>query len=459
MEDSSVIKSQKRATICVRIPLVAARGIVEDLQSKIAATWLQTKIAIWEPRADSRGVQTVPWHRAPSVPIPNHKFANSRALYGWQLQHNRKESKSLVYAQIAKKACRQQGYRVVTKVSMTRVEPFGNVAESKYYSIMADEAASQDKIEDLDIENMKVAELKKKLKDIGLPITGNKSELVERLQGSILAAKNNAATNPGELESSSSELDSSLLNESSKLNSSSAEPEDKDGAKTGDDELPVSSPEKSKEAPVTKSAFIPLKKRVVAQTSAGSSEKPKEKKIILNRNHIPTPKFIPNKPAEPLKNKNVVTVDKSDITKNKDSKEGITTASTIKDGPNKIYLNAAKNISEDERISLRAKRFNITAPEPTSKSGKITITSKKDVASSATSTSSSTLTPSATVPTLDVLQKRALRFGENVSKVLRQLEEQQKVLKRKSKFDIGNGVSSAEEQEKKKKRAERFGLL
>ncbi|CAL1277264.1 unnamed protein product [Larinioides sclopetarius] len=322
---------------------------------------------------------------------------------------------------------------------------------------MADEPASQNKIEDLDIESMKVAELKKKLKDIGLPITGNKSELVERLQGSILAAKNNAATNPGELESSSSELDSSLLNDSSKLNSY-AEPEEKDGSKTGDNELPVSSPEKSKEVPVTKSAFIPLKKRVIAQASAGSSEKPKEKKIVLNRNHIPTPKFIPNKPAEPLKVKNVVTIDKTDITKNKDTKERITTASTIKDGPNKICLNAAKNITEDERISLRAKRFNITAPEATSKSGKVTITSKKDVASSATSTSASILTPP-TAPTLDVLQKRALRFGENVSKVLKQLEEQQKVLKRKSKFNIGNGVSSAEEQEKKKKRAERFGLL
>lgn len=36
------------------------------------------------------------------------------------------------------------------------------------------------------IKNLKVADLKKELKSRGLPTTGNKNELVERLQGSVI---------------------------------------------------------------------------------------------------------------------------------------------------------------------------------------------------------------------------------------------------------------------------------
>ncbi|XP_055929247.1 uncharacterized protein LOC129960126 isoform X5 [Argiope bruennichi] len=344
---------------------------------------------------------------------------------------------------------------------------------------MEEEAAPENKMEDLDIENMKVTELKKKLKDNGLPTTGNKSELVERLQGSILAAKNaassnpegnaasdpggnaasdpgdkatpnpgdNAASDPGEPVSSSSELDSSLLNDSSKLSISSTEPEEKDNAKICDNELNVSS-EKSKESPATTNALKPLKKRFVAPTSDGSSEK-KPKKIVLKRNNVPTPKFIPNKPSEPLENKNVVTCDKSDVTKCKDSKEEIVSASPIKEGSNKINLKAAKNISANERFNMRAKRFNIiTAPEPVSKSGKIIITSKKNQASSDTSTLSSTSAAHTVVATPQ--QRRIQRFGINFSKVVPWDKQQPDGLKRKI---------YAEDQEKKRRRAERFGLI
>ena len=38
---------------------------------------------------------------------------------------------------------------------------------------------------------LKVTDLRKKLKTLGLPITGNKNELVERLQEACLSSKGN----------------------------------------------------------------------------------------------------------------------------------------------------------------------------------------------------------------------------------------------------------------------------
>ncbi|GBN36145.1 hypothetical protein AVEN_79289-1 [Araneus ventricosus] len=119
---------------------------------------------------------------------------------------------------------------------------------------------------------------------------------------------------------------------------------------------------------------------------------------------------------------------------------------------NNVIRLASKNLSDEERRKLRAKRFNIIVVDSNQNA-------EKDIAKNVStpvykSTSGSANHPT---PTYDTLKKRAERFGENVSTVMKSLDNKEKMLKRKLKFL--ESVTNLKELEIKKQRAERFRMV
>ncbi|KAM9444099.1 SAP domain-containing ribonucleoprotein isoform 1-T1 [Clarias gariepinus] len=110
----------------------------------------------------------------------------------------------------------------------------------------------------------------------------------------------------------------------------------------------------------------------------------------------------------------------------------------------------------DEKLQKRAERFNLP---PTSDSKKAARAARFGLpATSAPSGEISALSKSNV--DVEVLKKRAERFGMNVSSVSKKVEEDEKMKKRKERFGIVTGAASVgpdDSEAKKRKRAERFG--
>jgi len=283
-----------------------------------------------------------------------------------------------------------------------------------------------------EIQNMKVADLKKKLKEFGLPITGNKTELVDRLQLACLSSKELDSFENSQLsldESQINELENTdnsaaledndllLFNNSSYLNSSQEDSKILDGA---ENKLNIISN--------STSVTMPLKKRSLNKTdSEGTGVEKKVQLIRTNATHID----FSVKAASDSKPVVVASDDKNDL----EEKRVVST----------------KTMSAAERLAMRAKRFNTGNSVATTNTSK-SINSRN---------SKQSILSSSVPPDLDVLKKRAERFGQSVSTVMKQIEQKERLLKRKCKFGASlaiSATSSIDEQAKKKQRAERFGI-
>ena len=262
-----------------------------------------------------------------------------------------------------------------------------------------------------DVSKMKVVDLRKELKSRGLTYTGDKAELVARLQ----AAMSQDDQDHGDINLDSDEIDSDGVLE------------DEDDKSQGDFddtaaeiELALSDqPSPVKPSPVSKPPRT-LKRRITStEISKDKSEDGKSsdnsestsKKIVLNRAIS-----ITSTPAETV-----------------EGKEDIVQTETNSSTSNKIKITA--DIDSKTRLELRAKRFGLPVKmtEDERKEarkqrfGQNVSTSAK--ASPITATDTGTLSEN-----MEKLKKRAERFGQSVSKIMTDIENKEKLEKRKAKF-------------------------
>ncbi|XP_013186059.1 SAP domain-containing ribonucleoprotein [Amyelois transitella] len=257
-----------------------------------------------------------------------------------------------------------------------------------------------------DVSKMKVVELRKELKSRGLSYAGDKAELVARLQAAMTQDDHGDINLDWDLDS-----DGALEDEDEKSQTDILDDPVTDIVST--EELALaehSSPSKPIEESKPQRG---LKRKITMSDKGKSDEKPAEnkevgtKKIVLNRSTSVTS-----------------TVQQPVAEKAQEDTEKTTTTEC-----NKVKITA--DIDPKTRLELRAKRFGLPV--------KMSDAERKEARKqrfgqgtvSAISMSGDTGTLS---ENLEKLKKRADRFGQSVSKIMTDIENKERIEKRKAKF-------------------------
>jgi len=277
---------------------------------------------------------------------------------------------------------------------------------------------AETEIGDVDYASMKIADLKKELKAKGLPVSGKKEELVERLMGHT-------------------STDADLLDE------------DDDLLHADDTLLTDESIKKAEE-----------------ELSAQGNKSPK-KKIAIKRD-VPIPAAPVAVEEEPTKEPEVVSVkavlkhpkitgpeEPSDDTKENEEES-------------KPEENADSAASPEDKIKSRAERFGGFQSDDAKKGARALKYADQLNGGAAKGVSKIGGAP---VADLDTLKKRAERFGTSSSTVMKKAELTEAMKRRQERFGIvasdepkpkkvmvNSGVNSVVLDEKIKKRQERFGV-
>lgn len=277
--------------------------------------------------------------------------------------------------------------------------------------------ATSEEEHDVDLSKMKVADLKRELKSRGLSTVGNKTELIERLQAGMNGNQDLILDDTGTLESE-------ILDEDEVLGDGLDDVELTSEADGVLDEVPKT----SKQQPLGMSSTN-LKRK--ASSPEKSDTKPPErlnKKIVLIRN----PSLIATK-------------EDSEIPKMTMSSDRDST-----DGENKKIIKLS-GLSLKERLELRAQKFGSPQSD---------LSKKEERANRFGTTGQS----QSTSPNVNVLLKRAERFGTCVSTVAMKAEQEEKLKARRERFGLSTTantkpVSNKSLEEKKQLRAERFKIV
>ncbi|KAG7477430.1 hypothetical protein MATL_G00069440 [Megalops atlanticus] len=116
-------------------------------------------------------------------------------------------------------------------------------------------------------------------------------------------------------------------------------------------------------------------------------------------------------------------------------------------------------LSIEEKLKKRAERFNIPASDGNKKAARAARFGLPVAAPASTKGAAVTNKPAVDV---DILKKRAQRFGMNVSSISKKVEDEEKLKKRKERFGIVTSAATVgldDSEAKKRKRAERFGNI
>ncbi|XP_011494890.1 PREDICTED: SAP domain-containing ribonucleoprotein [Ceratosolen solmsi marchali] len=227
-----------------------------------------------------------------------------------------------------------------------------------------------------ELAKMKVADLRAELKQRGLSITGNKNELVERLQLAIHDSSLSLDEANDEILDEDAVLGDEEIEETEELSTKIVPPEECDKRKSND------------------------------ENNIGT------KKIILNR-------------------KNIIEEVKIDIVENKEAAND----KTLESEPEKKVIKLSE-LNTNERLEMRAKKFGVILSENAKKEARAARfkMASNNTANLINTKSAASIKSTPVHTTYDVLKKRAERFGSNVSSLMEKAELEDKIEKRKARF-------------------------
>lgn len=268
-----------------------------------------------------------------------------------------------------------------------------------------------------DVNNMKVADLKRELKVRGLSAAGNKNELQERLQ---------AAMDGEPLLEDSSLVGEDILDEEEGVLS------DEEKILGSDENELLKSPTTTPTTILPKTLGIENKDAVL-EDDILESPTTTTKKIILKRKSslnsgstLETNAITTKENTEPSPAKAVKMSERNPITMGNEKKDDVEQAGAA----------AAKKVKEltmQERLELRAKKFGIEAKTTVAPAAAAMTAKEKNAAISVAPVVSSE-------KQVELLKKRAERFGCVTSTNLAKLDAEERLLKRKQRF--GGEVNS-----------------
>lgn len=277
-----------------------------------------------------------------------------------------------------------------------------------------------------DISKMKVADLKKELKNRGLSTLGNKNELIDRLQNALIDGGDplEDTANSEDLLEDDELNDDILEDEEEKLQDGIAEEEHILKSPTPSEASKSESPEQQRPQDLSG-------KNQEVQEDKKEDQSIPQKKVALKRN-ISISVSTPITPTVNVASNINDTVNKNEV----DNKTDNTTTGE----PEKkvIKLN---QMSAQERLEMRAKKFGSQAATDVSSNSKLQARAARFGLGGASNTG---LTGNGgttnNLVSLDALKKRAERFGANVSDKVTKLEQDEKLQKRQERFGQAAGV-------------------
>lgn len=263
----------------------------------------------------------------------------------------------------------------------------------------------------MDVSKLKVVDLRKELKTRGLSHTGDKSELVARLQAALSQDEH------GEITLDSDEIDSDgVLEDEDDKNH--ADILDDAAVDTLNEELAL-----SEQVPAEKPLSDAKPQRTLKRKITVSSDPSKEstddskasehkdagaKKIVLNR---------------------AISITSGSSEKTETNKDSVTANSSILSN-NKVKITA--DLDSKTRLEMRAKRFGL--PVKVSEDERKEARKQRFGYNDSNSTKHIKSAPGTLTENMDKLRKRAERFGQSVSKIMTDIENKEKLEKRKAKF-------------------------
>lgn len=256
-----------------------------------------------------------------------------------------------------------------------------------------------------DVSKMKVVDLRKELKSRGLSYAGDKAELVARLQAAM------SEDDHGDINLDSDEIDSDGVLEDEE-DKSQNDILDDSAVDTLNEELALAENSPEKQVPESKPQRI--LKRKITEPKVTESKETIAKKIVLNRSVSVSSNSV--KPPE----------DKKEIMAPESDKPEKSVPS------NKVKITA--DIDPKTRLEMRAKRFGLPV--------KMTEDQRKEARKQRFNQNTNSInsdTPIASSGTLsdnlEKLKMRAERFGQSVSAIMTDIENKEKLEKRKAKFN------------------------